>query len=60
MKMNKILRVSYKKRNQYQKIFENNPHIFKCSVTFTKRCLLVWIFKGIGVYKGTSKLGRGL
>ena len=26
-------------RNQYQKIFENNPHIFKCNVTFTKRDL---------------------
>ena len=24
-------------RNQYQKIFENNPHIFKSNVTFTKR-----------------------
>ena len=24
-------------RNQYQKIFENNSHIFKCNVTFTKR-----------------------
>ena len=23
-------------RNQYQKIFENNTHIFKCNVTFTK------------------------
>ena len=26
-------------RNQYQKIFENNPHIFKFNVTFTKRDL---------------------
>ena len=26
-------------RNQYQKIFENNPHIFKHNVTFTKRDL---------------------
>ena len=26
-------------RNQYQKIFENNPHIFKYNVTFTKRDL---------------------
>ena len=26
-------------RNQCQKIFENNPHIFKCNVTFTKRDL---------------------
>ena len=26
-------------RNQYQKIFENNPHTFKCNVTFTKRDL---------------------
>ena len=26
-------------RNQYQKILENNPHIFKCNVTFTKRDL---------------------
>ena len=25
--------------NQCQKILENNPHIFKCSVTFTKRDL---------------------
>ena len=25
--------------NKYQKIFENNPHIFKCNVTFTKRDL---------------------
>ena len=25
--------------NQYQKIFENNPYIFKCNVTFTKRDL---------------------
>ena len=24
-------------RNKLSKIFENNPHIFKCSVTFTKR-----------------------
>ena len=23
-------------RNQYQKIFENNTHIFKCNVTFTR------------------------
>ena len=26
-------------RSQYQKIFENNPHIFKCSVAFTKEDL---------------------
>ena len=26
-------------RNQYQKIFENKPHIFKCNVAFTKRDL---------------------
>ena len=26
-------------RNQYRKILENNPHIFKCNVTFTKRDL---------------------
>jgi len=26
-------------RNQYQKIFESNPHTFKCNVTFTKRDL---------------------
>ena len=26
-------------RNQYQKILDNNPHIFKCSVTFTMRDL---------------------
>ena len=26
-------------RNQYQKIFENSLHIFKCNVTFTKRDL---------------------
>ena len=25
-------------RNQYQKIFENNPHIFKCNVTSTLQC----------------------
>ena len=25
--------------NQYQKIFENKSHIFKCNVTFTKRDL---------------------
>ena len=24
-------------KNKYQKIFENNPHIFKCNVTFTNR-----------------------
>ena len=29
-------------RNQYQKIFKNNPHIFKRNVTFTKRHLL-WL-----------------
>ena len=27
-------------RNQYQNIFENNAHIFKCYVTFTKRDIL--------------------
>ena len=26
-------------RSQYQKIFENNPHIFKCKVTLTRRDL---------------------
>ena len=26
-------------RNKYEKIFENNPNIFKCNVTFTKRDL---------------------
>ena len=26
-------------RNKLSKIFENNPHIFKCSVTFTKRIM---------------------
>ena len=26
-------------RNKYQKIFENNPHIFKCNVAFTKSSL---------------------
>ena len=26
-------------RNQHQKVFENNPHIFKCNMTFTKRDL---------------------
>ena len=26
-------------RNQYQKVFENTLHIFKCSVTFTQRDL---------------------
>jgi len=26
-------------RNQYQRIFENNPHISKCDVTFAKRDL---------------------
>ena len=31
-------------RNQYEKIFENNPHSFKCSVTFTKRDL--WLSHG--------------
>ena len=24
-------------RNQYQKIFKNNPHIFMCNVTLAKR-----------------------
>ena len=26
-------------RNEYQNIFENNPHIFKYNVTFTERDL---------------------
>ena len=26
-------------RSQYQKIFENNPHILRCNVTFIKRVL---------------------
>ena len=26
-------------RDQYQKIVENDTHIFKCSVTFTKRIM---------------------
>ena len=24
-------------KGKYQKIFENNPHIFKCNASFTKR-----------------------
>ena len=34
-----ILSLWYYGRNQCQEIFENNPHIFKCNVTFTKRDL---------------------
>ena len=41
-KILKSYRVCNYIRNQYQKIFENNPHIFKSNVTLTTR---LWYFK---------------
>ena len=41
-KMLKSYRICNYTRNQYQKIFENNPHIFESNVTFIKR---LWYLK---------------
>ena len=47
----------------YQKIFENNPHIFKCNMTFTKRITSLTLNQQLEIIKpneeGMSKAKRG-
>ena len=44
-------------RNQYQKIFENNPHIFKCNVTFTKK-MFALVIESLNKVKRLKKTQR--